>query len=348
VSERPLPYPNAFRAVMGALGAVQLVNGVWAVLAPRSFYDDFPAGRGGWVSALPEYNEHLMRDVGGLFLATGFVLLAAAVWLGRRLTLVALVSYLLFAVPHAVYHAFNLEPYSTGDAIANAVALALTVLLPAALLVLMSRPPAASAAGGAAPGGNGARIERVERSGNPLVRYAFRESRKQFGRVPGPVAVTAHHPSLLFGYGMFEMATERAHRVDERLKELAQLKAGQLSGCEWCMDFGSALGRSKGITEEELRALVDYSESDLFAADDKLVLDYAVAMTRTPVDVPDELFERLRARFDEAQLVELTSVIALENYRGRFNWALGIESEDYSAGAYCVRPEAAGSAHAAN
>jgi hypothetical protein len=57
------------------------------------------------------------------------------------------------------------------------------------------------------------------------------------------------------------------------------------------------------------------------------------------VDVPDELFERLRARFDEAQLVELTSVIALENYRGRFNWALGIESEDYSEGAFCIRPE---------
>jgi AhpD family alkylhydroperoxidase len=345
--ERSLPHPNAFRAVMGALGAVQFVNGIWAVLAPRSFYDDFPAGRGGWVSALPEYNEHLMRDVGALFLATGFVLLAAAVWLGRRLTLVALVSYLLFAVPHAIYHVFNLGPYSTGDAIGNVVALALTVVLPAALLVLTGRAPATPAAGAAAPGNGGARISRVERSGNPLVRYAFRESRKQFGRVPGPVAVTAHHPGLLFGYGMFELATERAGRVDERLKELATLKAAQLSGCEWCMDFGSALVRTKGIADDELRALGDYPASDLFSADDKLVLDYAAAMTRTPVDVPDELFERLRKRFDEGQLVELTSVIALENYRGRFNWALGIESEDYSQGAYCVRPEAVGSAHAA-
>ena len=66
--------------------------------------------------------------------------------------------------------------------------------------------------------------------------------------------------------------------------------------------------------------------------------------------MPDELFERLRERFDEAQLVELTSVIALENYRGRFNWALGIQSEDFSEGAYCVAPQAAAqpsaSAHA--
>ena len=57
------------------------------------------------------------------------------------------------------------------------------------------------------------------------------------------------------------------------------------------------------------------------------------------MEVSDELFERLRARFDEAQLVELTSVIALENYRARFNWALGIQEEGYSEGAYCVAPQ---------
>jgi hypothetical protein len=67
-------------------------------------------------------------------------------------------------------------------------------------------------------------------------------------------------------------------------------------------------------------------------------------MSRTPVDVPDELFERMRARFDEEQLVELTSVIALENYRARFNWALAIEGEGFTEGAYCVPPQANGAA----
>ena len=72
-------------------------------------------------------------------------------------------------------------------------------------------------------------------------------------------------------------------------------------------------------------------------------------MSRTPVEVSDELFERLRARFDEGQLVELTSVIALENYRSRFNWAFRIGGEGFSEGAYCVAPQGAqavGSAHA--
>ena len=139
-----------FRVVLYALGGIQLLNGIWITISPTSFYDDFPLGRG-WVEALPAYNEHLMRDVGALFMATGFLMLAAGWFLERRLTLVALVAWLLFAVPHTAYHLPNLEPYETGDAIGNVVALAATVLLPVYLLVLLLRerparsptPPAA-------------------------------------------------------------------------------------------------------------------------------------------------------------------------------------------------------------
>jgi hypothetical protein len=65
------------------------------------------------------------------------------------------------------------------------------------------------------------------------------------------------------------------------------------------------------------------------------VLDYAEAMTLTPVEVPDELFAALRQHFNEAQLVELTAAIAWENHRGRFNHAFGIEAQGFSKGAYC-------------
>jgi len=67
-------------------------------------------------------------------------------------------------------------------------------------------------------------------------------------------------------------------------------------------------------------------------------------MTRTPVDVPEALFEKLRERFNAAQLVELTATIAWENYRARFNHAFGAESENFSKGSVCavpVRPQAA-------
>ncbi len=61
-------------------------------------------------------------------------------------------------------------------------------------------------------------------------------------------------------------------------------------------------------------------------------------MSRTPVDVPEALFARLRAHFDDAQLVELTYVIALENLRGRFNLALGVGPAGFSDGMVCAAP----------
>ena len=114
---------------LGALAVVQIVNGLYALFAPLAFYEDFPLGRG-WVEALPAYNEHLVRDVGGLFLATGAVLLAAAWTLERRLLAVAAGSFLLFSIPHSIYHFANLGPYDTADAAGNVIALLATVVVP--------------------------------------------------------------------------------------------------------------------------------------------------------------------------------------------------------------------------
>lgn len=71
------------------------------------------------------------------------------------------------------------------------------------------------------------------------------------------------------------------------------------------------------------------------------MLEYADAMTRTPVEVSEALFARLREKFTNPQLVELTSGIAWENYRARFDHAFGIEGENFSEGAVCALPERA-------
>ncbi len=75
-----------------------------------------------------------------------------------------------------------------------------------------------------------------------------------------------------------------------------------------------------------------------FSELERLVLEYADAITDTPVEVPEALFARLREKFNEAQLVELTSAIAWENYRARFSHAFGIEGENFSEGAVCAMP----------
>jgi 4-carboxymuconolactone decarboxylase len=101
------------------------------------------------------------------------------------------------------------------------------------------------------------------------------------------------------------------------------------------------VGRRQGLTEEKLRDLNDYESSAAFGELEKLVLRYAEAMTRTPVEVPDELFAALQQHFDARQLVELTSAIAWENYRARFDHAFGIEAQGFSEGAFCPVPDRA-------
>lgn len=105
------------------------------------------------------------------------------------------------------------------------------------------------------------------------------------------------------------------------------------------MDIGSAVGRAAGVTEAQLRALADYRTSSRFSELERLVLDYAVAMTATPVDVPEATFTALRRHFNDEQMIELTATIAWENYRARFDHALAIEAQGFSEGAYCVLPE---------
>lgn len=185
-----------------------------------------------------------------------------------------------------------------------------------------------------------ARIEAVpEREVGLFGRFAYWFSRRRFGEVVEPLTVIAHHPRLLLGHSMMELALDRSNLVDDRLKELAVMKAALMVGCEFCIDIGSALARESGITEEQLRGLPEYRESDAFSPLEKLVIEYAAEMTKTPALIPEELFAALRGHFGEAQMVELTAAIALENFRARSNHAFGIGSQGFSEGAYCPMPE---------
>jgi len=185
-----------------------------------------------------------------------------------------------------------------------------------------------------------ARLPGIARTDAPEeVARVYDAATAQYGKLLEPLVVTAHNLEVFRAYVAFEMAIAEAHALDSRLKALAQLKAAALIGCPFCIDLGSTEARASGLSDAELRALATYRESDLLSPLDKAVLDYTTAMTRTPVVVSDALFAALREHLTPAALVELTSMIALENYRSRFNHATGIQSQGFSHGAYCVRPE---------
>ena len=94
-----------------------------------------------------------------------------------------------------------------------------------------------------------------------------------------------------------------------------------------------------GVTEEQLRTLHAYRESPAFSPQERLVLEYAEEMCQTPVSISDELFARLREQFTDEQIVELTTAIAIENFRARFNNAIDITPAGFTEGAACALPQ---------
>ena len=85
--------------------------------------------------------------------------------------------------------------------------------------------------------------------------------------------------------------------------------------------------------------MADYETSEHFNAAERAAIAYADRMTDVPVNVSDELFTELKTHFDDKQIVELTAIIARENYRARFNHALLIGSDGFtSEGAFCPVP----------
>ena len=128
------------RVLLVLIAVPSVLVGAWALLAPRSFYDDFPGGGRHWVSADGPYNEHLVRDVGSLNLALVVVVVAAAIVLTRTLVRTAAVATLVYAIPHFAYHAAHTDLYETSDSVATLFSLGLAVVLPIILLVVVSRP----------------------------------------------------------------------------------------------------------------------------------------------------------------------------------------------------------------
>lgn len=87
------------------------------------------------------------------------------------------------------------------------------------------------------------------------------------------------------------------------------------------------MSRKLGITDQQIFELPRFRSTALFSDEEKVALEYAEEMTRTPVEISEDLFSRVRQHFSEDQIVELTASIAYENFRARFDHALGIASD---------------------
>jgi alkylhydroperoxidase family enzyme len=120
-------------------------------------------------------------------------------------------------------------------------------------------------------------------------------------------------------------------QCDESLKSLARMAVASLLGDSYCLDVGYFHAHSEGLDEAKARQVPRWRDANVFTPVERDVMEYAEAMSRTPLTVTDALSARLLDALGAAALVELTAVIALANVDTRNNIALGITSQGLSA-----------------
>ena len=125
---------SPYRYTLIAVAFAQLGATLQALFTPRSFYDDFPFGRG-WVQEYPAYNSHLIQDYGAFTLGAVVAIVLAAIWLDRRALQLAIVSWLVGATIHFISHVATVDRFEAGDAVANLAGLFIFIAVPGWLLV---------------------------------------------------------------------------------------------------------------------------------------------------------------------------------------------------------------------
>lgn len=129
------------RSGLVVLALVQGSLAVWALLAPRGFYDSFPGAGRSWVAPHGPYDEHLVRDVGSLSLALVVVLVVAAASLDRRLVATAAGAFLAWSLPHFAFHLTADDVLPAVDQAGSWIGQGLTIAIAAGLLIAAVRRP---------------------------------------------------------------------------------------------------------------------------------------------------------------------------------------------------------------
>jgi len=160
---------------------------------------------------------------------------------------------------------------------------------------------------------------------------AKRFSVKKIGQVPDSLGVMWHNKRVLKTLIGFSRKTDKWDACDLQLKSLAHMAAVSTVGCSFCLDFGYFEARNHDLDLDKAREVPRWRESDVFSPLERDVMEYAEAMSQTPLTVTDELSARLLDQLGAPALVELTAQVALANLFARSNIALGVTSQGFSA-----------------
>lgn len=172
---------------------------------------------------------------------------------------------------------------------------------------------------------------------------------KQLGAVPENVEVLWHSPGVARDNLEFGGRVGAWDAADASLKSFAHMAVAAQVGCSWCLDIGYFQAQNDKLDLAKASQVPRWRESEVFEPLERDVLEYAEAMTNTPLTVTDELYAGLLARLGPAAMIELTAFIAYVNLATRANVANGVESQGFSAACeipLAGRPEKSGVASA--
>jgi AhpD family alkylhydroperoxidase len=159
-------------------------------------------------------------------------------------------------------------------------------------------------------------------------------SERVAGKVLLPARLLAWYPKAALGSGLLEaLIAHRDGRVDERMLKLVRLQTSFAISCPFCIDMNSAGAQEAGLSPEELAALQGGTDAEAvgsFSQRERLAMRYSQAISRSPISVPSELVQELKAHFTERELVVIASTAAQVNYWGRLIQALGIPPPGFS------------------
>jgi uncharacterized peroxidase-related enzyme len=172
------------------------------------------------------------------------------------------------------------------------------------------------------------RIEPLRREqANSETRELFEMIEKQFGMIPNLFATIAHYPKALKPIIELYQAIAKESSIEPRIQELANLEVSRINRCHYCLTHHTQMAKVSGVSKLKIDSLKAGDLRNNFSDKEKIVIEYAAAVTQDAESVSDELFSRLKSYFSDSEIVNLTLIIGLMNVFNRFNGALGVELE---------------------
>lgn len=161
-----------------------------------------------------------------------------------------------------------------------------------------------------------------------FIRLFFWKQRRTYGQVLQPGLLWGRSPWIFASVALLYGAiNRRSSPVTASLRSLITVRVSQINHCAFCVDINSATLAKRGVPAKKVDALPDWRNSPHFDCEEQLALEYAEAMTLNQVD--DDLREKLKRRWSDDIIIEVTGIIAFQNLSSKFNAALDVPSQGF-------------------